>query len=190
MASPYSLSAYTTLGRMYLTEGRLDEARREFEALAARQSNPEGAATMIGMILEMEHKRADAKKQYEAVLAKHATSPVAANNLAWLYAEDGEKLDVALQLAQAAKQQLPNQAEVNDTLGYVYLKKDLPSLALPHLQDAVKADPKNPTFLYRLASAQARTGNKREARELLERALSSGAAFPEAADARALLTGL
>jgi len=189
-ASPYAFSAYGTLGRVYLAQGKLDEARKEFETLAQRKPNSEGAATMVGMILEMEKKRDEAKKQYEAVLARNATSPIAANNLAWLYAEDGEKLDVALQLAQTAKQRLPNQAEVNDTLGFVYLKKDLPSLAIPPLQDAVKAQPKNPTFLYRLASAQAKTGNKTAARALLERALASGTAFPEAADARALLTTL
>src|SRR5262245_63333780 len=112
------------------------------------------------------------------------------NNLDWMDDEEGGTLDVALQLAQTAKQRLPNQAEVNDTLGFIYLKKDLPSLAIPPLQDAVKADPKNPTYLYRLASAQAKAGNKGAARALLEKALANGATFPEAAEARALLTTL
>src|SRR4029077_19672785 len=123
-ASPYTYSAYTTLGRIYLQQGRLDEARAALETLAKRKTNGEGAATMVGMILEMQNRGADATKQYETVLAGNATSPIAANNLAWLYAQDGEQLDVALQLAQAAKQRLPKLAEVNDTLGFIYLKKD------------------------------------------------------------------
>ena len=51
---------------------------------------------------------------------------VAANNLAWMYASRGEQLDRALQLAQAAKAELPDDAAVSDTLAYVYIKKQLP----------------------------------------------------------------
>jgi tetratricopeptide (TPR) repeat protein len=189
-ASPYALPAYGILGQLYVQQGRLDEARREFEIAASRQSNPEVPSTLVGMILEMQGKRVEAKKQYESVLAKSPSAPIAANNLAWLQAEDGENLDRALQLAQTAKQGLPNEPQVNDTLGYIYLKKNLASLAVPPLEDAVKADPKNPRFAYRLAVAQAKLGNTIAARALLTRALQMTAPFPEASEARALLATL
>ena len=55
---------------------------------------------------------------------------MAANNLAWRYAEDGGNLDVALSLAQTAKRKLPDSPEVSDTLGWIYLKKDLDTQAV------------------------------------------------------------
>ena len=51
--------------------------------------------------------------------------PVAANNLAWMFAETGENLDMALQLAQAATRRVPEQPEIQDTLGWIYYKKGL-----------------------------------------------------------------
>ena len=51
--------------------------------------------------------------------------PVAANNLAWMYAETGENLDMALQLAQAAARRLPNIPAIQDTLGWIHHKKGL-----------------------------------------------------------------
>ncbi len=77
------------------------------------------------MILQMEGKNAEAQKQYEKVMTLDPRAPVAANNLAWIYAESGANLDVALQLAQTAKAGLPDSPEVDDTLGWVYYKKDL-----------------------------------------------------------------
>lgn len=47
-----------------------------------------------------------------------------------MYAEKGQNLDQALNYAQAAKEQLPTVAEVDDTLGFVYFKKELFSQAV------------------------------------------------------------
>ncbi len=52
---------------------------------------------------------------------------------------------MALQLAQVAKEQLPEQPEVNDTLGWVYFKKDLFGQAASAFQQAIEKDPKNPS---------------------------------------------
>jgi hypothetical protein len=46
-------------------------------------------------------------------------------------AERGGNLELALQHAQAAKSQQPEDAAINDTLGWVYYKRDLPLLAIP-----------------------------------------------------------
>ena len=43
-------------------------------------------------------------------------APVAANNLAFIYAERGQNLDVALQLAMTAKQRMTEDSNVEDTL--------------------------------------------------------------------------
>ena len=145
---------------------------------------------MVGMILEVQGKRDQAKGRYEQALQIDPNAAVAANNLAYMYAEQGGNLDVALQLAQTAKQGLPDSAEVSDTLGFVYLKKDLVSLAIPPLEASAKKDPQNWTYQYHLGLAYSKGGEKAKAKQALERALAINASFPGAEEARKTLAGL
>ena len=78
------------------------------------------------MLLEAQGKREEAMKSYEATVNGTENAPFAANNLAFIYAEQGINLDVALRLATSAKQGLPDDPSVDDTLGWVYYKKDMP----------------------------------------------------------------
>src|SRR6185295_18219927 len=109
---------------------------------------------------------------------------VAANNLAWIYAEEGQNLDVALQLAQTAKAQLPERPEVNDTLGWVYYKKGLATLAIPAFRDSVEKAPKSAVYQYHLGLAYAKAGDKEAARKALTAALQMDPKFSGAADAQ------
>ena len=85
---------------------------------------------MVGMLHELQNNKEEAKRWYEKALVADASAPVAANNLAWLTAEQGGNLDVAMQLAQTAKARLPDSPQVDDTLGWVYYKKGLHTLAI------------------------------------------------------------
>ncbi len=158
-ADPSYLAAYGALGQLYAKQGRLNEALAEFDALAARQPKPVAALTLSGMILESQGKKAEAQAKFEKVMQIDRQAPVAANNLAWLYVENGGNLDLALQLAQTAKQGLNESAEVNDTLGFIYYKKNLPTLAIPPLKLSVDKEPNNPMFHYHLGLAYAKAGN-------------------------------
>jgi Flp pilus assembly protein TadD len=115
---------------------------------------------------------------------------VASNNLAWMYASRGEQLDRALQLAQAAVAEVPDHPEFNDTLAFVYLKKHLPSLAVPPLRLAIEKAPGNPSFQYHLGLAYSETGDKAAARQALERALKLKPDFDGAEDAKRILKTL
>jgi Flp pilus assembly protein TadD len=107
-----------------------------------------------------------------------------------MYASRNHQLDRALQLALAAKADLPDHPEVNDTLAYVYLRKQLPSLAIPPLLKAVEKAPGNPVFHYRLGLAYSQVGDTASARRELERALKLKADFKGAEEARELLRTL
>ena len=112
---------------------------------------------------------------------------MAANNLAWIYAEDGTNLDQALQLAQTAKAQLPDSAQASDTLGWIYYKKGLATLAITALKDGVSQNRSNPIIHYHLGLAYAKSGNKPEAQRSLEQALKLNPQFEGAADAKRVL---
>jgi tetratricopeptide (TPR) repeat protein len=168
------LPAYGMLAQLYLSQKKLDQARHEFDSMAAKQSRPVAALTMSGMILQSQGQTAQARKRFEQVLAIDATAPVAANNLAWIQAEAGEQLDVALQLAQRAASRSPDVAEITDTVGWIYLKKNQPHLAMPQFERSVAVDPKNPTFHYHLGLAYLQAGDAVRGRASLERALAAG----------------
>jgi Flp pilus assembly protein TadD len=115
---------------------------------------------------------------------------MAANNLAQYYADRGEQLDTALQLAQTAKAALPNRPEIDDTLGWVYYKRNVPVLAIASFKQCVAARPDNPSFLAHLGLAYAQNKDREPARQALKKALAMKADFDGAADARATLAQL
>jgi tetratricopeptide (TPR) repeat protein len=189
--NPASFDAYNALGTLYMMQNRLDDAKRDFEAAARQQ--PKGAVaarTMIGIILKLQNKRDDARKQYEEVLALDPQAAVAANNLAWDYVETGGNLDVALSLAQTAKGRLPDSWEVDDTLGWIYYKKDLATLAITFLRQGAGRNPSNPTLHYHLGLASLKEGNRKDAKRALEQALKLNPQFAEAEDAKRVLATL
>jgi tetratricopeptide (TPR) repeat protein len=167
---PRFSTGYGMLAQFYMRQHRLDEARAEFEGMSKRDPRAVGPRTMVGVILEAQGKRDEARRWYEATVAEMSNAPVAANNLAFIYAEEGTNLDVALQLASSAKQQIPDSADVGDTLGWVYYKKDLATMAVGPLEDSVKKKPDSAEILYHLGLTYAKIGEKAKAREALERA--------------------
>jgi tetratricopeptide (TPR) repeat protein len=189
---PAQIDAYALLGQFYASQRRLDEARTEFEKVA--KLNPPksavGAHIVVGMILQIQNRPAEAQARYEKVLSMDPTAAVAANNLAWIYAESGGNLDVALGLAQTAKSQLANSPEVSDTLGWIYYKKGLPNLAMPILRQNVDRSPANAMYQYHLGLACAKNGNTEEARKALKQALALDPKFAGAIDAQRVLAEL
>ena len=67
--------------------------------------------------------------QYRKVLEKDSRNLMALNGLAYLLADQANQPDEALQYAQQAKELAPNNAAVDDTLGWVYYCKGLYPIA-------------------------------------------------------------
>lgn len=185
-----SLAAYGGLGQLYLSQGKLAAARAEFEAVVARSPESVAALTMVGIILQAEGNESQARDRFEQVLRIDPEAAVAANNLAWMYASTGGNLDVALQLAQTAQRKLPGVTAVSDTLGFIYYKKNLASLAVSTLKVCTEQEPGNPTYQYHLGLAYASAGDAARAAQALTRALKLKPDFDEAREARDRLTSL
>jgi tetratricopeptide (TPR) repeat protein len=107
---------------------------------------------------------------YRKALSLDQNSTFAANNLAWLYAIHGKgNLDEAVRLAQSAVQSNPEVSSFVDTLGWVYYKKGLYSVAAEQLRKARQRDETvarrnngapSPTFHYHLGAAAGRERRK------------------------------
>jgi Flp pilus assembly protein TadD len=115
---------------------------------------------------------------------------VAKNNLAWSYAEHGGNIDVALRLAQEASQAKPDDPEICDTLGWIYVQKNTLALAVQQLQKSVALLPRNPEYSYHLGVAYLRSGETAKARKFLEATLRAEPDSSFAPDARKMLVSL
>ena len=171
---------YVILTDLYQKQQRLEAARVEFDALVERNPADIAARTMAAMLVHAQGRLAEAKTRYASVLEREPRSAVAANNLAWIYADERQNLDAALDLAERATEQIPDYAEAWDTLGWVYHRKQLPMLALAPFEKAVAKDPGNATFHFHLGLALTAAGERLRARESLQTALKLQPDFPDA----------
>jgi tetratricopeptide (TPR) repeat protein len=182
------VAAYGALAQLYVFQHRLDEARAEFDALAKRSPKSVAAHTMVGVLLESKGDIDGARERFERVLQIDPEAAVAANNLAWIYTQRGGNLDVAMHLAQTAQKRMPEVPEVGDTLGFIYYKKNLVSLAISTLKVSAAKDPTNALYQYHLGLAYASSGDAVQARGSLTRALALKSDFDGADQARSLLS--
>jgi len=187
---PDNLAAYSTLAVVFAHQGQLPAAQHEFEMLAQKDPKAVWPRTMVAVLLQLQGQMPAAEKAYEQALQIDPTAPVAANNLAYIYTLRSDKLDMALQLAQAAKRKLPDEPEITDTLGWIYYKKGLYSLSIPLLLQTVEKQPKNPDYLFHLGSAYIKSGEQEKGRAMLERALAAGTPFHDSDEAKRLLASL
>jgi putative PEP-CTERM system TPR-repeat lipoprotein len=184
---PSIMTAYNLLATVYLATGKLDSARAEFDELSKQNPRDLGSRTMAALILHSQRKFADAMKRYEEIVAADPGAAVAGNNLAMLYSTDGSRLNDALRLANRAAETLPDNAEVQDTLGLIYLKKGLPALAVPAFQKSATKSPGNPSYHLHLAEALKQAGDVAEARRSVTTALKLK---PDYSEAKTLLASL
>ncbi len=107
---------------------------------------------------------------YEEVLEQKSDFLAAMNNLAFLYTEVGGNQDRALELAVTAAKALPENPDVADTLGWIYVVRQSYTQAEPYLKQALEARPDNPTILYHMGML--RLGQQRfdDAKVLLTKA--------------------
>ena len=129
----------------------------------------------------------DARRAYQAVLQVQPDNPVALNNLAALDAETGVNLDQALSNAHRAQDQRPKDPDIQDTVGLIYIQKNLKNEGLEILRRLVDQNPANATYRRHLALALYLKGDRPGARQNLESALRSKPGDREQGKIKALL---
>ena len=146
---------------------------------------------LLAGIYERRGEGAQAKVEYEAILAKAPQSVLAANNLAMLLVKgepDQAMLDRALELTDGfdkAKNPL-----LVDTLGWVRYQRGEYEAALSLLERASVGAARYPVIDYHLGLTYLKLGKPEKARASLDRALNSGVAFAESAEAKRVRDGL
>jgi len=175
------------LGQTLAIENKSEDAAIVYSKLAEEQ--PRLVPVQI-LLAQMYERRADSNQaitHYKKALELDPVNIIAKNNLAWIYAENGGNIDVALRLAQEAEEARPDDPSISDTLAWIYVKKQSYENAIKLLQSSVTKDPKKAVYRYHLGMAYYQAGRKPEAKGALEEALRLEPNFPNAAEAKQIL---
>jgi tetratricopeptide (TPR) repeat protein len=180
--NPNLISAYFALGGIDAVTGNLEAASENYKKLLAQNPTHIPTRMLLALTLEQKELYEESIEHYTKILEVNPRFGPAANNKAFLLVEeikDGD-LNEALRLAQIAKEELPNQPSVTDTLAWVHHKKGNHKAALTYLLEAYDASkqgedqsPVNPEILYHLAAVNSSLGEKEEAKRFLEEALKA-----------------
>jgi tetratricopeptide (TPR) repeat protein len=162
---------YIRLGETYRRKGDLANAIQAFQK--ARELTPDDVLVLseLALVLDAAQRWSEAMKVYEAAIRLAPNDAVSLNNDAFLIAEHGGDLDQALTRAQRATQLLPKYPEVADTLGWIYLKKNLSDQAIEIFKRNVAQQPNSSTYRYHLGMAWYQKGDKTQAHQALVEAL-------------------
>ncbi len=188
--APKDAGLLTRLAETYRRKGDLNMAADKFRL--ASQAAPNNATPLLALalILDGTSRSDQAQPIYEQILKIDPDHPIALNNLAYIKAEKGVDLDEALGMARRAQQKQPNSDDIADTLGWIYIRKNLSEEAVRVFQDLVTKEPANATFHYHYGMALQEKGDKTSARRELQKALEYKPSKPQEQQIRDLLSKL
>lgn len=161
------------IGESYRAKGDMSQA---IEYMKKAHELAPSNVTVLGVLANLydtSGKRQEALTAYRDAMKIDPNNAMVLNNLAFLMSETNGNLDEALTLAQRSKQQLPGYDEVSDTIGWIYLKKNLADSAAEIFKDLTGKSPTNATFHYHYAMALAQKGDRAGATRELKLALQN-----------------
>lgn len=123
--------------------------------LLQAQTEHDRAAALLqaALLLDGTGRTSEAVPLYKKLIQDDPDNSVALNNLAYILAEKGGSLDVALTYAERAHDLKPASIEIDDTLGWIFVKRGMPDRAILALRDPVLKSPNTRTFRSHMAQA-------------------------------------
>lgn len=188
--NPKSSDYEAKLAEVYRMKGDFNSAIDHFRKASALAPNDVAPLIRVAILLDSVGRRSEAKPIYEQVIRLQPDNPMALNNLAFIKAEEGTDLDQALSYAQRAKQKVPQDPNISDTLGWIYIKKNLSDDAVRLFRELVTKNPTNATYRYHLAMALFQKGDRPSAKQECQGALKSNPSKEEQLKIKELIAKL
>ena len=187
--NPDDSEAVSIYAQLQVMRGQGANAIGAWSKWSNDHSNNAGALAILGTLEEMTGDKKKAEDYYKRAIQIQSDQPVATNNLAYLMLENGENVDVALTMAQAARRAMPDSPNAADTLAWAYYYKGTYGYARDLLEDALKKNPNNAASQYHLGMVYSKLNDKNNAAIHLKKAISLEPNSQTAKDAQAALQG-
>lgn len=188
--NPADPEAAMLFAQIEVQRGQAPAAVAVWKQLSDAHPKDAGALAFLGMLEESSGNQQMAEADYKKSLQIQPQQPLVANNLAYLMLQNGENVDVALTLAQTAREGMPNSPASADTLAWAYYYKGTYEFARDLLEEAIKTDPNDATMQYHLGMVYSKLRDKDNATIHLKKAISLGKGSPAAKEAEAALQQL
>lgn len=188
--NPDATEAYALLAKLHRGPDANKKAIADLEKGLKTNPNHLTSLMLLGFHYDSAKEYEKANAAYRRIIESHPNSAPALNNLAWNLAEYGGNIDEALKFAEKAVEIAPESMSINETLGWIYVKKGVYQKALSHLEHAESQLSENPVFNYHLGKAYAGSGQDEKAISSLKRAIQLSDSFPGADDAKSVLAKL
>jgi tetratricopeptide (TPR) repeat protein len=184
---PNILTPYMALAGIYIRGKEIHQAISQYEAILKKNPKFLPGYMALGAIYDQQGEGEKAETYYRKALEINKDFVPAANNLAWNLANRNKNIDEAFSLAKLAREKMPTDPNVMDTLGWIYYLKGINLFALEELQESISRLPNNPLVNYHLGKVYYRNKQYEKAREHMATALKLDPNFKAADDARKLL---
>ena len=169
--------SYYLLATVFTQSKQEDKAIQQLEQLITKNPKEERALMLLGMLQQEKRDLKSAQATYERLLAINPGFVPALNNLAVLTSESGGPLEKAYELAQKARQLVPEDPSIADTLGWILFQQRKYAEALPLLRESALRFRQNGEILFHLGMTYYMLTQQQQARSLFESALKTSTEF-------------
>lgn len=155
-------------GEAAVSMGDLPRAIEHFERVL-EVTDSAGAALRLGLVADRLGEDERVELAYERLIRITPRSYIGYNQLAWFLASRERDLDRALELARQADELMPENASIQDTIGWILHLQGDTEAGVAYLRRAFEiAGWEIPAIGLRLARAELTLGHRAEARDLLQ----------------------
>jgi Tfp pilus assembly protein PilF len=152
-ADPEYPQPYYAIARIQIQTGNQNKAIEQYTRLLEKDPGQITPHMMLAILKDASDQHDAAVKHYQMALDINPRYGPAANNLAYHLIQRTDQVDQALSWARVARESLPDDPAVMDTLGIIYLKKGLVDSAIAEFRDSLKRSADNPAVLLHLGQA-------------------------------------
>ncbi|WP_321531903.1 tetratricopeptide repeat protein [uncultured Desulfuromonas sp.] len=169
---------FLQLANLYQRSQRYDKALAVLDRGIQRHPNVDDLYYSQGVIFELRGLRERTEQLIREALTLNPQHVGALNHLAYIYAESGEHLDEALEMACQAARLAPH-AAVLDTLGWVYFQRGDYEQAREPLEQALKKSPEDVLIMEHLGDLYRKLLLTQEAQRIYRKVLELQPDLPD-----------
>lgn len=166
------IELYLMLASVYEAKEAYDEAIAVIQEALTSDDKHIDLLFRLGVLLDKKGDKDASIAQMRKILDINPDHADSLNYIGYTYAEQGIRLDEALNLIRRALKIKPDSGYITDSLGWVYYQKGAYDEAIRYLEKAAELTPDDPTINEHLGDAYFKKQNYRKALQLYEKALS------------------